>query len=208
MANHESMIDLERHKRELQEVEVSKSDKLEPERLLSANEMTRCRGGGTGWIVVRCCPQFSFDFPESCRRQNVATTKDMLKSIECMLKIRSLPKNLPRFMGVHDATHANVEWRDVTTGPGDPGSSPNCDRTRSASVNSELEQQEDQREWCAAVLEQLDEMRTLWSQMMTAVFVFGRLQGCFAETTSVIGDRLQQSVRRDSQKGAAPSSTD
>ena len=45
MADGEIMIDMEHNKHELQPIEVSKSDELSPERLLSANEMTRYRGG-------------------------------------------------------------------------------------------------------------------------------------------------------------------
>ena len=81
MANYEIMIDTEHHKHELQQIEVSKSDKTKPERLLTATEMTRYRGGigSVGWLVDRCCPQLSVDFSEWRGRQNDATIEDMLK---------------------------------------------------------------------------------------------------------------------------------
>ena len=119
-ANCEIMIDMEHCKHELQQIEVSKSDKAKPERLLSAREMTRYRGGlgNIGWLADHCCPPLSFDHSERRRRQNDATTQDMLKlnkmirstkSIECKLKIPSISRNHLRFMRVHGAAHATVE---------------------------------------------------------------------------------------------------
>ena len=45
MANCEIVIAMEHHKHELQQIEVSKSHRATFERLLSATEMTRYRGG-------------------------------------------------------------------------------------------------------------------------------------------------------------------
>ena len=45
MANNEIMIDMEHYKRELQRIEVSKSDKAKLKRLLSVKGVTRHRGG-------------------------------------------------------------------------------------------------------------------------------------------------------------------
>ena len=41
MANHEIMVDMEHYKHQLQEIEVSKSDEIKPERFLSAKEVAR-----------------------------------------------------------------------------------------------------------------------------------------------------------------------
>ena len=136
-----------------------KSGRDKSERLLPATEMTRYRGGlgSIGWLVDNCCPQLSFDLSERRRLQEDATIQDMLKlstmirsakSIEFKLKIRSVLVHHLRFMGVHDAARGTVEG----------GSSQqvhlilivhkNCDGTQSASIDLELEQQED-RESCA-----------------------------------------------------------
>ena len=81
MANYETVVDMEHYKHELSQIEVSKVDKLRPEKLLSPREMTRDRGGlgSVGWLVDHCCPQLSFDFSERRRRQIDATFQDMLK---------------------------------------------------------------------------------------------------------------------------------
>ena len=75
------MADIEHCKHELQQIEVSKSDKLIPGRLLSATDMTCCRAdlGSTGWLVDHWCPQLSFGASERRRRQNDATIQDILK---------------------------------------------------------------------------------------------------------------------------------
>ena len=69
------------YKDDLQQVEVSKSDKAKPERLLSAKAMTRCCVGlgNIGWLVDHCCPQLYFHLSVWRRRQNDATIQDMLK---------------------------------------------------------------------------------------------------------------------------------
>ena len=121
MANNEIMVGMEHYKHELSLSEVS-TDELKPERLLSAREMTRHRGGlgSTGWQVHHRCPQLSFDLSERRRRQNHATIQDMLKwnkikrsakPIECQLKIHCVPMNHQGLMEVHDVAHANVEKR-------------------------------------------------------------------------------------------------
>ena len=81
--------------------------------------MTLYRGGfgSVEWLVDHCCPQLSFDFSEKHRRQTDATTWDVLKlnkmirsaeSIECKLKVSSIPINHLRFVEVHGAGHAKV----------------------------------------------------------------------------------------------------
>ena len=65
-------------------------------------------------------------------------------SVECKLKIRSIPIYHLRFVGVHVAAHANVERKSIATSSRDLGSSQTCHRAQSANVKPELEQQEDQ----------------------------------------------------------------
>ena len=112
MANYETMVDMKHYKHELSQIEVSKVDKLRPEKLLSAREMTRDRGGlgSVGWLVDHCCPQLSFDLSEKRRRQIDATIQDMLKlnkmlrsakSNGCKSKILHFPMNHVRSMEEH-----------------------------------------------------------------------------------------------------------
>ena len=65
-----------------------------------------------------CCPQLSFQLAELRRKQASPTVQDLLKLnkviraakvIESKIKIRSIPVEHLRFMGVHDAAHANLE---------------------------------------------------------------------------------------------------
>ena len=67
-----------------------------------------------------CCPQLSFQLAELRRKQASPTVQDLLKLnkviraakvIESKIKIRSIPVEHLRFMGVHDAAHANLEGR-------------------------------------------------------------------------------------------------
>ena len=53
MSNREILIHMEHNKHELSQIEVSKEDKLKPERSLTAKELTRYRGGqgSIGWLV-------------------------------------------------------------------------------------------------------------------------------------------------------------
>ena len=65
-----------------------------------------------------CCPQISFQLAELRRKQASPTVQDLLKLnkvirtakvIEVQIKIRSIPVEHLRFMGVHDAARANLE---------------------------------------------------------------------------------------------------
>ena len=80
MANYEFMIQMEHYNHELQPIEVSKSDKAKPERLLSAKEMTRHRGGlgSIGWLVD-LVHNFHSISQKKRRRTNDATILDMLR---------------------------------------------------------------------------------------------------------------------------------
>ena len=120
MPNGENVCDMEQYKHELEQIDVSKADKTKPERVLNSKEHTQFRGGvgSLGWFVDHCCPQLSFQLPELRRKQASPTVQDLLKLnkviraakvIESKIKIRSIPVEHLRFMGVHDAAHANLE---------------------------------------------------------------------------------------------------
>ena len=120
MPNGEIVCDMEQYKHELEQIDVSKADKTKPERVLNSKEHTQFRGGvgSLGWFVDHCCPQLSFQLAELRRKQASPTVQDLLKLnkviraakvIESKIKIRSIPVEHLRFMGVHDAAHANLE---------------------------------------------------------------------------------------------------
>ena len=120
MPNAEIVFDMEQYKHELEQIEVSKAKKTKPERILNSKEHTQFRGGvgSLGWRVDHCCPQLSFQLPELHRKRSSLTVQDLLrlnkvirtaKAIESKVKIRSIPVEHLRFLGVHDAAHKNIE---------------------------------------------------------------------------------------------------
>ena len=119
MASGEIVLDMEQYKHELAQIDVSKADKTKPERILNSKEHTQFRGavGNLGWSVDHCCPQLSFQLAELRRKQASPTVQDLLKLkvirgakvIESKINIRSIPVEQLRFMGIHDAAHANLE---------------------------------------------------------------------------------------------------
>ena len=117
MPNVEIVFDMEQNEHELEQIEVSKAEKTKPERILNSKEHTQFRGGvgSLGWLVDHCCPQLSFQLAEWRRKQSSPTVQELLrlnkvtrtaKAIESKIKIRSIPVEHLRFMGVHDAAHA------------------------------------------------------------------------------------------------------
>ena len=120
MSNGEIVFDMEQYKHELEQIEVSKADRTKPERLLNSKEHTQFRGGvgSLGWFVDRCCPQLSFQLAELRRKQASPTVQHLLKLnkvirtakvIESKIKIRNIPVEHLRFMGVRAAVRANFE---------------------------------------------------------------------------------------------------
>ena len=116
----EIVFDMEQYKHELEQIEVSKADKTKPERILNSKEHTQFRGGvgSLDWFVDHCCPQLSFQLAELRRKQSSPKGQDLLrlnkvirtaKVIESKIKIRSIPVEHLRLMGVHDASRANLE---------------------------------------------------------------------------------------------------
>ena len=127
MPNGEIVLDMEQYKHELEQVEVSKADRTKLERLLNSKEHTQFRGGvgSLGWFVDHCCPQLSFAAGRTASKTSVTDSSRFAETqqsdphsevIESKIKIRSIPVEHLRFMGVHDAAHANLEGRCVTAG--------------------------------------------------------------------------------------------
>ena len=155
MPNGEIVCDMEQYKHELEQIDVSKADKTKLERILNSKEHTQFRGGvgSLGWSVDHCCPQLSFQLAELRRKQASPTVQDLLKLnkviraakvIESKIKIRSVPVEHLRFMGVHDAAHANLEGGASQQGHlilAVHASITNC---RVSCVCAELAEQEDQ----------------------------------------------------------------
>ena len=103
------MCDMEQYKHELEPIDVSKADKTKPERVLNSKEHAQFRGGvgSLGGFVDHCCPQLSLQLAELRRKQ--ASVIRTAKVMENKIKIRSIPVEHLRFMGVHDAAHGNLE---------------------------------------------------------------------------------------------------
>ena len=120
MPNGEIVFDMEQFKHELEQIEVSKADRTKPERILNSKEHTQFRGcvGSLGWLVDHCSPQLRFQLAELRRKQSSPIVQDLLrlnkvirtaKVLESKIKVRSIPVEHLRFIGVHDAAHANLE---------------------------------------------------------------------------------------------------
>ena len=149
------VFDMEHYKHELEQIYVFKADKTKPERFLNSKEYTQFRGGVgiLGWFVDHCCPQLSFQLAELRRKQYSPTVQYLLrinkvihaaKVIESKIKIRSIQVEHLRFMGVHNAAHANLEGGCVTAGPSDPCSTCKYCELSCACVCAELAEQENQ----------------------------------------------------------------
>ena len=106
--NGEIVFDTEQYKHELEQIEVSKADKTNLERLLTSKEHTLFRGGvgSLGCFLDHCCPQLSLQLAELRRKLSSPTIQDLLrlnkvirtaKVIESKIKIRSIPVTHLRF---------------------------------------------------------------------------------------------------------------
>ena len=100
-----------------------------------------------------CCPQLSFQPAELRRIQSSPTIQDLLRLnkvirtanvIESEIKIRSIPVEHLRFMGVRDAAHAKPRRWFVTAGPSDPCSACKHYELSCACICAELAEQENQ----------------------------------------------------------------
>ena len=229
MPNGEIVFDMEQYKHELEEIEVSKADKTEPERLLNSKEHTQFRGGvgSLGWFVDHCCPQISFQLAELRRKQTSPTVQDLLKLnkviraakvIESKTKIRSIPVEHLRFMGVHDAAHANIEG----------GASQQCHLILAvhASITNcrvplsvlswhsnkikRVVRSSFAAETCSmsTCQEHLDWMRTTWEQMTRGEFVLENYEQFLTARPSILVTDCKSLYDAKHKEGAAPASTD
>ena len=174
MPSEKIVFDMEQYKHELEHIEVSKADNTKPERLLNSKEHTQFRGGvgSLGWFVDHCCSQLSFQLAELRRKQASPTVQDLLKLnkviraakvIESKIKIRSIPVEHLRFMGVHDAAHANLITNCRVPVSVLSWQSKQIERVVRSSLAAET---------CSMSTRQehLDWMRTMWEQMTRGDF--------------------------------------
>ena len=143
-----------------------------------------------GWFVDHCCPQLSFQLEELRRKQSSPTVQDLLRlnkairtamAVESKIKVRSIPVEHFRFMGVHDAAHANLEGGASQQGHlilAVRASITNCrvpvsvlswqSKKIERVVRSSLAAEASSMSTCQ---EHLDWMRTMWEQMASREFV-------------------------------------
>ena len=223
------MFDMEQCKHELEQVEVSKAEKTKPERILNSKEHTQFREsvGSLGWLVDHCCPQLTIQFAELRRKQSSPTVQDLLqlnkvirtvKSIESKIKIRSIPVEHLRFMGVHDAAHANLE-----SGASQQGhlilavhaSITNCrvpvfvlswqSKKIKRVVRSSLAAEASSMSTCQ---EHLDWMRTMWAQMTSSELVLENYEQFLKARPSILITDCKKLYDAISQRRSSSASTD
>ena len=223
------MCDMEQYKHELEQFEVSKADKTKHERLLNSKEHTQFRGGvgSLGWFVDHCCPQLSFQLAELPRKQASLTVQDLLKLnkvirtakvIESKIKIRSIPVEHLRFMGVHDAAHANLEGGASQQGHlilAVHANITNCrvpvsvlswqSKKIKRVVRSSLAAETCSMSTCQ---EHLDWMRTIWEQMTRGDFVLENYDQFLTARASILVTDCKSLYDAIHKEGAAPASTD
>ena len=229
MPNGEIVFDMEQFKHELEQIEVSKADKTKPERNLNTKEHTQFRGGvgSLGWFVDHCCPQLSFQLAELRRKQSSPTVQDLLrlnkvirtaKVIETKIKVRSIPVEHLRFMGVHDAAHANLEAGASQQGHlilAVHASITDCrvpvsvlswqSKKIKRVVRSSLAAEASSMSTCQ---EHLDWMRTMWEQMTRSEFVLENYEQFLKARPSILVTDCKSLYDAIHKEGAAPASTD
>ena len=229
MPEGEIVFDMEQFKHELEQIEVSKADKTKPERNLNTKEHTQFSGGigGLGWLVDHCCSRLSFQLAELRRKQSSPTVQDLLrlnkviriaKVIETKIKIRSIPVEHFRFMGVHDASHANLEAgapqqghlilavRDSITDCRVPVSVLSWQSKKiKRVVRSSLAAEASSMSTCQ---EHLDWMRTMWEQMTRSEFVLENYEQFQKARPSILVTDCKSLYDAIHKEGAAPSSKD
>ena len=225
----EIVFDMEQFKHELEQIEVSKADKTKPERNLNTKEHTQFRGGvgSLGWLVDHCCPQLSFQLAELRRKQSSPTVQDLLrlnkvirtaKVIEAKIKVRSIPVEHLRFMGVHDASHANLEAGASQQGHlilAVHASITDCrvpvsvlswqSKKIKTVVRSSLTAEASSMSTCQ---EHLDWMRTMWEQMTRSEFVLENYEQFLKARPSILVTDCKSLYDAIHKEGAAPSSKD
>ena len=174
-----------------------------------------------------CCPQLSFQLAELRRKQASPTVQDLLKLnkviraakvIESKIKIRSIPVEHLRFMGVHDAAHANLEGRASQQGHlilAVHASITNCrvlvsvlswqSKKIKRVVRSSLAAETCSMSTCQ---EHLDWMRTMWEQMTRGEFVLENYEQFLTARPSILVTDCKSLYGAIHKEGAAPASTD
>ena len=172
-----------------------------------------------GWFVEHCCPQLSFQLAEVRRKQSSPTVQDLLrlnkviraaKVIETKIKVRSIPIEHLRFMGVHDAAHANLEAGGSQQGHlifAVHASITDCrvpvsvlswqSKKIKRVVRSSLAAEASSMATCQ---EHLDWMRTMWGQMTRSEFVLENYEQFLKARP-----RLQEPLRCNSQRRCSSS---
>ena len=224
MPNGEIVFDMGQYKHELEQMEVSKADKTKPERILNSKEHAQLRGGvgSLGWFVDHCCPQLSFQLAELRLKSSSPTVQDLLrlnkvirtaKVIESKIKIRSIPVEHLRFMGVHDAAHANLEAGASQQGHlilAVHASITNCrvpvsvlcwqSKKIKRVVCSSLAAETSSMSTCQ---EHLDWMRTMWEQMTRSEFVLENGEQFLAASPSILVTDCKSLYDATHKEGAA-----
>ena len=220
---------MEQYKHEREQIEVSKAEKTKPGRILNSKEHTQFRGGvgSMGWFVDHCCPQLSFQLSEPRRKQSSPTVQDLLrlkkvirtaKATESKIKIRSIPVEHLRFMGVHDAARANLEGGASQQGHhifAVHASITNCrvpvsilswqSKKINRVVRSSLAAEESSVSTCQ---EHLDWMRTMWAQMTRSDFLLEKYEQFLKARPSILITDCKILYDAIHNEGAAPASTD
>ena len=174
-----------------------------------------------------CCPQLSFQLAELRRKQASPTVQDLLKLdkviraakvIESKIKIRSIPVEHLRFMGVHDAAHANLEGGASQQGHlilAVHASITNCrvpvsvlswqSKKINRVVRSSLAAETCSMSTCQ---EHLDWMRTMREQMTRSDFVLENCEQFLTARPSILVTDCKSLYDAKHKEGAAPASTD
>ena len=171
-----------------------------------------------------CCPQLSFQLAELRRKQASPTVQDLLKLnkviraakvIESKIKIRSFPVEHLRFVGVHDAAHANLEGGASQQGHlmlAVHASITNCRVPVSVLswqskrvVRCSLAAETCSMSTCQ---EHLDWMRTMWEQMTRGEFVLENHEQFLTARPSILVTDCKSLYDAIHKEGAAPASTD
>ena len=216
------MFDMEQYKHEFEQIEVSKA---KPGRILNSKEHTQFRGGvgSLGWFVDHCCPQLA----ELRRKQSSPTVQDLLrlnkvirtaKVIESKIKVRGIPVEHLRFLGVHDAAHANLEAGASQQGHlilAVHASITSCrvpvsvlswqSKKIKRVVRSSLAAEASSMSTCQ---EHLDWMRTMSDQMTRSEFALENYEQFLKARPSMLVTDCKSSYDAIHKEGAAPASTD
>ena len=174
-----------------------------------------------------CCPQLSFQLAELRRKQSSPTVQDLLrlnklirtaKVIESKITIRSIPVEHLRFMGVHDAAHANLEAGASQQGHlilAVHASITSCrvpvsvlswqSKKIKRVVRSSLAAEASSMTTCQ---DHLDWMRMMWEQMTRNDLVLDNYEQFIKARPSILVTDCKSLYDAVHKEGAAPASTD